>query len=67
MLYYIGRNISRGGDLAQLGNLLRCWCEKKMIFYLEFMSLLGRCYDIYFILNDAIECAQVCCQVKVLR
>ena len=60
-------HLARSGDSAQLQDLLRCWCEEKMLFYLEFMSLLDRSDAISFLLNNAIEWAEVCCHVRVLR
>jgi len=45
--------------LARLRSLLYHWCEEKMIFYLELMSLLGWCDAIIPLLDYAIGWAQV--------
>ena len=52
-------HLAQSGDLAQLRSLLCHWCEGKMIFYLELMSLLGRCDVIFPLLDYAIGWAQV--------
>jgi hypothetical protein len=51
-------HLAQSGDLAQLRRLLCHWCEEKMIFYLELMSLLGRCDAILPLLDHAIGWAQ---------
>jgi len=52
-------HLAQGGHLAQLQSLLCHWCEEKIIFYLELMSLLGQCDAILPLLDYAIGWAQV--------
>ena len=57
-------HLAQGGHPAQLRGLFCHWCEEKMIFYLELMSLLARCDVIVPLLNYAIGWAQVCSLVQ---
>lgn len=44
----------------ELHAYLRIWCETKMMFYLELLSLLGRCDVALPLLDDAISWLKVC-------
>lgn len=52
-------HLTTSGHSAQLQSLLHRWCEEKIIFYLELMSLLDRCNAVLSLLDDAIKWAQV--------
>jgi len=54
------KHLASSGDPARVSSLLHDWCQNKMIFYLELMSLLDRCDAIVPLLNYAIEWAQAC-------
>jgi hypothetical protein len=52
-------HLALGGHSARVQMHLHSWCEGKMMFYLELMSLLGRCDVILPLLDHAIVWAQV--------
>jgi len=58
-VFHWAEHLAQGGHVVQLRNLLCNWCEEKMIFYLEVISLLGRCDAILPLLDYAIGWAQV--------
>jgi hypothetical protein len=48
-------NLAPSEPSAQIQNLLQHWCEDMMMFYLELISLLGRCDVVVPLLDYAIE------------